>query len=134
MRECVYLLLDVVERVWRVDGEADEDDVRIRVGERSQSVVILLTGSIPKSQLYMLSVDLDVRDIVLEDRWHVDLGACQLARHQETSRPQRRGAGRLGTRKLTSGNVPLEKTLQAVSERARCEHRSHRLRDHGWRT
>jgi hypothetical protein len=42
-----YLLLHVVERVRRIDGEADQDDVRVRVGKRSEAVVIFLTSSIP---------------------------------------------------------------------------------------
>ena len=37
------LLLDVVKRVGAVDGEADKDDMRVRVGERAETVVILLT-------------------------------------------------------------------------------------------
>jgi hypothetical protein len=42
-----YLLLDVVERIGRVDGETDEDDVRVRIRERSKTVVVFLTSSIP---------------------------------------------------------------------------------------
>jgi hypothetical protein len=42
-----YLLLNVVERIRRVDSETDEDDVRIGVGERSESVVVFLAGGIP---------------------------------------------------------------------------------------
>ena len=55
-----HLLLDVVERVGRVDREADEDDVGVRVRERPQPVVVLLAGSIPKGELDLLTVDLDV--------------------------------------------------------------------------
>ena len=40
------LLLHVIKRVGRVDCEADEDDVRVRVGEWSQSVVVLLARPI----------------------------------------------------------------------------------------
>jgi hypothetical protein len=46
-RACAYLLLHVVERVGRVNGEADEDNVRVGVGERSESVVVFLAGGIP---------------------------------------------------------------------------------------
>ena len=42
-----HLLLDVIERIGRVDGEVDEDDVRIGVAERAHVIVILLTSSIP---------------------------------------------------------------------------------------
>ena len=40
--------LNVVERVGRVDGKADEDDVRVGVRERSESVVVFLSGGIPE--------------------------------------------------------------------------------------
>jgi hypothetical protein len=39
--------LNVVEGVRRVDGKADEDDMRIRVGERSKTIVIFLACRIP---------------------------------------------------------------------------------------
>ena len=68
-----YLLLDVVERVGRVDGEADEDDVRVGVGEGAETVVILLAGGIPEGELDVLAVNLDVGDVVLEDGGDVDL-------------------------------------------------------------
>lgn len=43
------LFLDVVERVGRVDGEADEDDVRVGVRQRTKTVVVFLTRGIPQS-------------------------------------------------------------------------------------
>ena len=68
-----YLLLHVVERIRRVDSEANQDDVRIRVRERAKTVVILLTSRIPESELDMLAVDLDIGDVVLEDGGNIDL-------------------------------------------------------------
>jgi len=41
------LFLDVIERVRRVDSEAYEDNVRVWVTERSQTVIVLLAGGIP---------------------------------------------------------------------------------------
>jgi hypothetical protein len=41
------LLLDVVERVGGVNGEADQNDVGVGVGKRSETVVIFLTSRIP---------------------------------------------------------------------------------------
>ena len=35
--------LDVLERRWGADGEADEEDVGLRVGQWTQAVVVLLT-------------------------------------------------------------------------------------------
>ena len=67
------LLVYVVQGIGRVDGEADQDDVRIGVRERAEAVVILLTGGIPQRQLDMLAIDLDVGDVVLEDGRDVDL-------------------------------------------------------------
>jgi hypothetical protein len=68
-----YLLLDVVKRVGRVDGETDQDDMRVRVGERAQSVVIFLTSGIPEGELDVLAIDFDIGDVVLEDGGDVDL-------------------------------------------------------------
>ena len=68
-----YLFLDVVERVGRVDGEANEDNVRVGVRERAETVVIFLTSGIPEGKLYVLAIHLDIGDIVLEDGGDVDL-------------------------------------------------------------
>jgi hypothetical protein len=38
--------LDVVERVGRVNGKADENDVRVGVGERAQAAVTRQLGAI----------------------------------------------------------------------------------------
>lgn len=58
------LLLDIVERVGRVDREADQDDVRVRVRQGSQAVIVFLPRGIPQRELDPLSVHLDVRDTV----------------------------------------------------------------------
>lgn len=48
---------DVVKG-WRADnGEADEEDVCLRVGERSQSIVVFLSSGIPQSQADWLSIN-----------------------------------------------------------------------------
>jgi hypothetical protein len=77
-----YLLLDVVKRIGRVDGEADQDNVRVGVWERAETVVILLTGGIPEGELHVFTIDLDVGDIILENGGDVDLcaivSACAL--------------------------------------------------------
>lgn len=73
MSESAYLLLDIVERVRGVDSEADQDDVRVGVGQRAQPVVILLASRIPQGQLNVLAIDLDIGDIVLKDSGDVDL-------------------------------------------------------------
>lgn len=45
----------------------------VGVGERAETVVILLAGGIPEGELDVLAVDLDVGDVVLEDGGDVDL-------------------------------------------------------------
>jgi hypothetical protein len=47
--------------------------MRIRVGEGSKTVVVLLSGRIPKRQLNMFSVDLDIGNVVLKHSWDIDL-------------------------------------------------------------
>ena len=42
------LLLNVVERIRRVDSKTDEDDVRIWVGQRAETIVIFLSSCIPE--------------------------------------------------------------------------------------
>ena len=49
------LLRDVLERVWGVYGEAHEDDVGVGVGERAETVVVLLTSGIPQRKLDLKS-------------------------------------------------------------------------------
>lgn len=61
-----HLGLDVVKG-WRADnGEANEEDICLRVRERSQSVVILLTRSVPESEADWLAIDHYTRRVVIE--------------------------------------------------------------------
>jgi hypothetical protein len=62
-----HLGLDVIETRRRNNAEANEEDVGLRVAERAQAVVVLLTGGIPKSQADGLVVDHDARRVVVED-------------------------------------------------------------------
>lgn len=77
------LLLDVVERVGRVDGETNQDDMRVGVGERAQSVVIFLTSGIPEGELDVLAIDLNIGDVVLENGGDVDLREGTLGEDNE---------------------------------------------------
>ena len=47
--------------------------MRIWVREWSETIIILLTGSIPKGQLNVLAIDLDVGNVVLENSGDVHL-------------------------------------------------------------
>lgn len=71
--EIAHLFLDVVERVGRVDGKADENHVGVGVGKRTETVVVLLASRIPQGELDAFSIDLDVGDVVLKDGGDVDL-------------------------------------------------------------
>lgn len=42
-----YLIHDIVEGIWAIDGEADENEVGLWVGKRAQAVVFFLSGCVP---------------------------------------------------------------------------------------
>jgi hypothetical protein len=75
----VYLLLDVVQRIGRVNCEADEDNVGIGVGEGAETIVILLACRIPEGEFDMLAINLYIGDVVFKDGWDVDLWERELA-------------------------------------------------------
>lgn len=58
--------LDVVEGRGADDGEADEEDVGLGVGERSQPVVVFLSSSVPQAEADGLAINHDVRRVVVE--------------------------------------------------------------------
>ena len=62
----VPLLLDVVEGDGADDGEAGEKDIRLRVGEGAESVVVLLPGRVPQVEADELAVDARVFGIVIK--------------------------------------------------------------------
>lgn len=61
-----YLGLNVVKTRRRNNAEANEENVGLRVAERAQAVVVLLTRGIPKTQADGLVVDHDARRVVVE--------------------------------------------------------------------
>ena len=61
-----YLGLDVVERRWADDGETDQEDVCLGVGEWAESVIILLTSGIPKTKADGLPINHDAGGVVVE--------------------------------------------------------------------
>ena len=62
------LRLDVFERRPTHDGEGNQEHVRLRVGQRTQAIVILLTGGIPETQVHRLAVNLWLKTAMLSDR------------------------------------------------------------------
>lgn len=61
----------VLERGRVHDRVGDQENVRLRVGEGAQTIVVLLTGSIPKTQVNGLSVHHDVGAVVVKDGGNV---------------------------------------------------------------
>lgn len=45
----------------------------VRVGERPEPIVVFLTRRIPKGELNVLAIDLDIGDVVLKNGGDVDL-------------------------------------------------------------
>jgi hypothetical protein len=41
--------------------------MRVGVGERAETVIVFLARSIPKGQLDVFAIDLDIGDVVLKD-------------------------------------------------------------------
>ena len=97
----VPLLLHVLEGRARDEGEGDEDDVGLRVRERTQPGGILLPRGIPKAEVDRLAVDHHVRRVVVEHGRDVVLGegvggVCAAAVRGESGVMERRGDGAAG--------------------------------------
>jgi len=67
------LLLNVVQRVRGVNGEADQDDMGVGITERTETVIVLLSSRIPQGKLDVLSIDFDIGHIVLEHGGNINL-------------------------------------------------------------
>jgi hypothetical protein len=50
-----YLVHDIFERIWAVDGETDEEEIGFWVGQRAESIVFLLSCCVPESELESLA-------------------------------------------------------------------------------
>lgn len=70
-----YLLLNVVQRVRGVNGEADQDDMGIGITEWAETVIVLLSGRIPQGKLNVLPIDFDIGHIVLEHSGNINLAS-----------------------------------------------------------
>lgn len=68
------LLLNVVQTVRRINGKANQDDVRVRVRQGTQTIVVLLAGGIPKRKFDVATIDFNIRDVVFENGRNVNLG------------------------------------------------------------
>ena len=70
----VPLVARVLEGGRRGDREADEEDVRLRVGQRAETVVVLLAGRVPQAQVDGLVIYHHVGRIIIEYRRDVLAG------------------------------------------------------------
>ena len=68
-----HLLLHVIKRIGAVNGETDKDDMRVRVTEWAEAIVIFLASSIPKSKFDALAINFDIRYVVLKDGRDINL-------------------------------------------------------------
>ena len=68
------LELNVVKTRRGDDGKADEEYVRLRVAERSETIVVLLSSSIPKSQVDGLAINHHICAVVIEHGGNVLAG------------------------------------------------------------
>jgi hypothetical protein len=68
-----YLFLHVIERIGGVDGEADENNVRVGIRKRAKTIVVFLARGIPQGEFDVLAIDLNIGNIVLKDSWDIDL-------------------------------------------------------------
>jgi hypothetical protein len=62
-----YLFVSISPRGRFNDGEDNEEDVTIRISERSKSIVLFLSCSIPQSEVDHAAIDLDSGGIVVKD-------------------------------------------------------------------
>jgi hypothetical protein len=91
-----YFLLHVIEGVRGVNGEAYEDDVRIRVAQRAKSIIVFLTCGIPQSQLDVLPVDFDIGNIILKNGRDVNLSFIVKSRRAKLQEDSHVGEYSLG--------------------------------------
>jgi hypothetical protein len=66
-----YLGLHVLEGSRAHDGKADKEHVRLWVRERTETVIILLSSSIPESKVNDFAINHHVSRVVVEDSWDV---------------------------------------------------------------
>lgn len=77
-----FVLTQAVRAVY---GEAHEDDISVWIGERSQPVIVLLTRSVPESQLHLTD-----RSIVGREGREKDKGMWRKARRESEEKKKRR--------------------------------------------
>lgn len=64
-----YLGSNVLKRSWIHQRKAYEKNVRLRIGQRSKTIVVLLTGRVPQSQIDWFAIDHHVRRVIVKSLW-----------------------------------------------------------------
>jgi len=64
----------VIEGVRRDDAEAYKENISLGVRERAETIIIFLTGSIPKTKVDRLAIYHDIGTVVIEDSGNVFSG------------------------------------------------------------
>jgi hypothetical protein len=80
-----YLLLNVVQWIRGIDGEANQDDMGIGITQGSKSIVVFLSRRIPKGQFDVFSIYLDVRNVILKHSRNIDLSPASVSTPQNTT-------------------------------------------------
>ena len=88
-----YLSSDILVGSLRDEREANEEHICIRVGQRSQSVVVLLSCSVPQTKVNRLSVYHDVSGVVIEYIGDVLTGECTSGVADQQTRLANRSVG-----------------------------------------
>jgi hypothetical protein len=75
----MYLVHDIFERIWTVDGETNENEVGLRVRKWAESIVLFLPSCVPESEFDSFTrcwVDC-VSDVVLKYCRNIFLSTCK---------------------------------------------------------
>jgi hypothetical protein len=65
-RQLTHFCLDVLKGRRADEREANQEDIRLRVRQRSETVVVFLPGCVPQAEGDRLAVDHDISGVVVE--------------------------------------------------------------------
>lgn len=90
-----HFCLDVLERRWAYEREADEENVRLRVRQRPETVVVFLSSRVPQAERDGLAVHHHIRGVVIE---HCKITSVLTVEEADTSHARRSTPARRGNR------------------------------------
>lgn len=77
---CISYLGSNVVVGWRAhNGETDEEYISLGIGQGSESIIILLTCSIPKTQTDWLAINNDASRVVVKPAMRISMSAKKVA-------------------------------------------------------